>query len=292
MSVTKKKIRKNKYKKTPANKKSRRSGSSIFRISFKLNPIPLLTCAAVSAGLVCLTYLLTLTYSLIIQSSVFGASTLTVTGNSRLTEQTVLRHADMYHGRNIFDINLELTRNKLLTHPWIKKAEVIREMPDTIRIRIVEHTPIAIIDFGKKYLINRDGDIFKQYNAENDVLPLVTGMFPQDFNVAGKKTSRDKSKPLEGLMDMLNTLKGAGSGILSAGVNHIEVDRNVGITLVIGTSVKQVRLGYGDYKNKINRLNEVMEILGRKITLVNIDTIDLININRIVVKPVLLEAQV
>ena len=94
------------------------------------------------------------------QCDYFNAESLNVTGAHRISDRQVVKQAQISGGMNILSVNLETARERLLANPWIAEAEVSRELPDGIRIPITEHQPLAVLDLGRKYLINVKGEIF------------------------------------------------------------------------------------------------------------------------------------
>jgi hypothetical protein len=68
-------------------------------------------------------------------------------------------------------------------------------------------------------------------------------------------------------------------------IKQILVDREIGLTLLTNGTAKTIKLGYDDYPEKIIRLNEVLKYLNEKAHVNSINTIDLHNINRIIIKP-------
>ncbi|MCK7508365.1 MAG: FtsQ-type POTRA domain-containing protein [Desulfobacterales bacterium] len=98
------------------------------------------------------------------QSEHFQARQIQVEGASapgrRARLQTV---AGVRPGINVLSVNLSAARKRLLAHPWIAEAEIQREIPSTLRIRIREHVPAAVVDVGRKFLLNTRGEIFKEW---------------------------------------------------------------------------------------------------------------------------------
>ena len=59
---------------------------------------------------------------------------------------------------NFFSINLEAVRERYEQVPWVRRAEVRRVWPDTLRVGIEEHQPLAVWSDGR--LVNRQGELF------------------------------------------------------------------------------------------------------------------------------------
>ncbi len=263
--------------------------------------------AGLGALFVCalLLFALVLTYSGVTQYRGFAANKVAVFGTKRLTDQDVLAQADVKTGANIFRINLNVVRQRLLAHPWIHSAEVTREIPGSITIRVREHEPQAIVELSKRYLMNTEGDVFKHFSGESDLsplekdegeaegpdqgyhegYPLITGFSPEDIQVAGSPTMKNETNPHKAVMNIIQIAKVPDSSLPLSQIKQILVDREIGLTLLTSGSIRTVKLGYGEYGEKVRRLGEVSKFLKEKARLEEIDTLDLHNLERIVVKP-------
>ena len=252
-----------------------------------------------------LLFVFILIYSGITQYRGFSANKVTVFGTKRLTDPEILAQADVQNGVNIFRINLDVVRQRLLAHPWIHSAEVTREIPGSITIRVREHEPQAIVEMNKRYLMNTEGDVFKHFSGESDLspvstgdgeaegpdqgyhegYPLITGFSPEDIQVAGSPIMKNETNPHKAVMNIIQLAKVPDSSLPLSQIKQILVDREIGLTLLTSGSIRTVKLGYGDYGEKVRRLGEVSKFLKEKARLQEIDTLDLHNLERIVVKP-------
>ena len=130
-----------------------------------------------------------LIHDLIIQSDYFRAKNLIVTGTRRLSADQILEQADIRFRSNILALNLSVSRKRLLAHPWIAEAAVMREIPDKIRISIKEHKPLAVVDLGRKYLISDKSILFKEKETSDPQnLPLIRGLRYSDIKIPREQT--------------------------------------------------------------------------------------------------------
>lgn len=76
---------------------------------------------------------------------------------------------------NFFTVNIDATREAFEALPWVRRAEVRRQWPDRLELRIEEHVPVArwrSVD-DQSRLVNSYGEIF---SGEVDLpLPLFSG---------------------------------------------------------------------------------------------------------------------
>ena len=225
-------------------------------------------------------------HDLITQCDYFQAKAVTVIGAKQLTAGEILEQAQMKEGENILSVNLSLMRRRLLTHPWIAEAEVKRELPDKIVITIRENEPLALIDLGKRFLINEYGEIFKEWETSDPVdLPVICGLDFSDISIPG--TSRGMS--YDAVISILMIGRGNKDMIPNHFIRQIIVDPEVGVTMCAFDDRKTIRMGYHDYPEKFERLQGILFFLGPMEHFEDFDFVDLMEPDRIVVGPVRLE---
>ncbi len=268
-------------------KKTKREFKFIGRIllGFKL-------IAAVAAVAAVSTFFI-LVHDILTQCDYFKISRLTIEGAQRLSEKEIAQQAGVGKGVNILAINLSLVRKRLLAHPWIAEAGVSREIPSGLTIRIKEHTALAVVDVGKKFLINRSGKIFKAWDASDPAdLPVVSGLNVLDLPpVYGQtdpledKIAGERSAPFKAVMKVLRLGRQQGSILPNRSIRQIRVDRQIGLTLVAFDRIKTINLGYDDYDGKYHMLANLFSYLKRQQSVSDFDRIDLNNLNRVVLNP-------
>jgi cell division protein FtsQ len=259
--------------------------------------------AAGLAALMATSCLFILTYDIITQCDYFKANRLEIEGMQRLTAKQIVEVARVKKGMNILSANLSMARKRLLAHPWIAEAEVRREIPSGLYIRVREHKPLAIIDLDRKYIMNEQGRIFKEWaESDPDNLPLVSGLQLADIRVqdrtgfdasphsAGRlnlsSTERPRNLPYEAVMQVLRLGKQARGVLSNRNIKQIRVDREIGITLETFKQMKTIVLGYRNFPLKYGMLENILTYGRHRRGFPDFDRIDLNNVNRIVVNPV------
>jgi cell division protein FtsQ len=274
LSVRKKRFQKNRYKNSPARKGT----------GFKKRFVGCLKLIAGTAMVISMSFMFIFCHDLLTQCDYFKAKDIEVLGHLRLTEHEIVKQAQIYEGENTLSVNLSLTRARLLEHPWIAEAEVRRVLPSKIIVSIKEHTPIAIMDVGRNYLLNSKGQVFKKWEASDarivsSNLAVVKGL---DYSDLGSK-EKPMSDPFGAVMDVLTLWH--DNRIPGMKIKTINVDREIGLTLCLYDQIRTVRLGYDDYPKKYDRLKDVFSHLSRNNNSTGIDSVDLKSLSRIVVKP-------
>jgi len=267
-----KSTRKNYYR----NSAARRRNRIIMRVIFSIKT------ATVGTILLLASFLFIFTYDFITQCDYFKAESLTVTGANRLTDEQVLLQSQITEGINILSVNLSRVRKRLLAHSWIEEAEVSRELPTGISIRIKEQQPLAILDIGRKFIINTHGEVFKEMDASDHCrLPVIGGLEFSDINVRGES----RSVPFNAVMTILALGKKPESVLPCGLIKRIRVDREMGLTIYAFDHIKAIKIGYDDYPNKYEMLKNVLFYLKKNGNFSHLESIDLNNLNRIVVNP-------
>lgn len=268
MLFGKKRTRKNRYKKRS---RSVKPGSGAKR---------LLTVVGGCLAVVAFSALLVVVHALFTQATYYRARQLPVSGNQRLSDAAVLAQAGLAPGVQILDLNLAVVHTRLLAHPWIAQAQVSREIPDTLRVTVREHRPLAVMDMrmGRRYLLNAEGRLFKQWDATDpEDLPVITGLSYRDLPMDEAAGTR----PFQAVLSLL-TETGAWEALA---LSRIEADAETGLTLVVAHSAQQIRMGYGHYPEKLNRLTALKKRLKDGNFMHDFASIDVSDLERIVVAP-------
>src|SRR5690606_171795 len=91
--------------------------------------------------------------------------TLRVVGTLERVDEQQLRAAVLPYAQNgFFAIRLEDARAAVAKLPWVERAEVRRQWPDVVEVRIIEHRPFA--RWGKDRLLSEDGELFPVAGVE------------------------------------------------------------------------------------------------------------------------------
>lgn len=272
-----KRIRKNYYKNSGAGKRNKMLKRFVFGLKLTV----------VGTALVFVSLLFVFSYDFLTQCEYFKAKGLMVIGTHRLTQNQVLKQANITNGVNIFSVNLSKVRRRLLAHSWIEDAEVRRELPSGINIRIKEQKPLAVLDLGRKFIINSHGEVFKEMDkADHCNLPMISGLEFSDINVKGEL----RSIPFDAVMKILGLGQKPESVLPYSLIKKIHVDREMGLTIYAFDHIREIKIGYNNYPDKYAMLKDVLFYLKKNGGFSRLESIDLNNLNRIVVNPAKIES--
>lgn len=263
--------RRNRFKKDEARQRARWRGR--LWIGCKL--------VALAAVLLGISTLFMLGYAAVTQADYFRTEAIEVLGNQRLSTGTVLAQAGIRRGENLLGLNLRMVRQRLMDHPWIATARVTREIPDTLVIRVDEHEPLARIDLGRHFLVNRSGRIFKEVEAgDPSDLPLVTGLAFKDISLGEDALSG----AMRTVLSVLRFSEQSRGGLHYATLVEVHMDEAMGVVLTLADDRPTVRLGFDAFDIKLERFKRITDHLAQDAQQRRCVAVDLNNPDRVVVR--------
>jgi cell division protein FtsQ len=242
-------------------------------------------------------------HDVFVQSEHFQTREIHVEGGRRLSTKVIMAQAGVRPGVNVLSVNLAAARKRLLAHPWIAEAEIQRDIPSTLRIRIREHVAAAVVDIGRKFLLNPQGSLFKEWESSdpND-LPAVAGLAIADLRGVDRSSAAGNlpffesgaavpppffpSRPMDAVLQVLTLGREPGSILPTQELRSIRVDRELGLTLVAYAENRAIRLGYNDYPAKYHLLRDLLAFFRTQPNVADFERIDLTDMNRVIVHPV------
>ncbi len=267
------KSKKNRYK-TDRKRKKERAGLFFVNVSKLVFGLSFLL--ALSAGLI-------FAHDMVTQASYFNAKTIALEGTVQLSREAVLEQAQIDIGKSVLAMNLSLMRKRLLAHPWIVDATVKRQLPDTVEIRIQEQQPLALVDLGTLFLVNGKGEIFKAWSPQDPKdLPVIRGLDFSSIHATGSPAG----EAWESALTALNLVRTSDPELFEHGLHALNADPETGITLCLFGGGKAVRMGYRDFAAKLQGFKRALFQLTAIETISDVDTIDVMETDRIIVTPV------
>ncbi len=178
-----------------------------------------------------------------------------VRGSKRVSEEEIKTLAGISTPLNILTVSPEKMARTIEKNPWIRNASVGREFPDRLIIEITERKAAAILEKGSDlYLVDRDGAVFKKFEAGDGVdVPVFTGFY-RNNNLRGDL--------LKKAFSFLDYLSGSDHFPRIWNVSEIYVD-DVHDFSVVTDNHLFLDLGFEDYERKLKRLRRVMADLAR-----------------------------
>ncbi len=190
----------------------------------------------------------------------FSVSVIDVSGNARRTPDDIATEAGIVKGENVFALDLERARSRLLADPWIRDASIARRLPGMITVQVTEREAAAIVALGDSYLASRDGEIFKRLEAGDPTdLPAVTGLtsdaVAEDRDAAVRSIRRALDLATEYERTPLAT---------RAPLQEVHLADGQALTLFVGKSAIALELGVAPFHQKLEEAARVLAELERR----------------------------
>lgn len=192
-------------------------------------------------------------YRVVGSTTFFKLKTIEVSSVSHMTREEILALAGVAPGRDLARMNLRRMGEQLAGNPWVETVRIHRYFPDRLSIDITEREPIAVINMGFIYYLDKKGTIFKVLNQGDRLdYPVITGFSDEELssNPAGTREA------LKSTCELLGILRETGSFIL-ADVSEIHYDKGYGFTLFTSSGALPVKIGSGDFSAKIERFARI-----------------------------------
>jgi cell division protein FtsQ len=192
-------------------------------------------------------------------SKSFAIEQIEVSGNEQLTDTQVLRAAGLAVGQNVFAVGPELARANLMREPWIEAADVRRRLPGRFSIEVRERHAVALLAAEQLQLVSDEGVIFKTLEANDPSdLPVISGLDP---NLRTQDAQALSSSLLDAVA-LLHAYQDAGLARREP-ISEIHVESDRGLSLYVGSDAMYVRLGKGPFRQKLERMREVLTRLAK-----------------------------
>ncbi len=202
-------------------------------------------------------------------SDLFRIDQVEIVGNTRLSKDQAIALSDIEYGVNTFHLDLNMIGSKIEENPWVEQASVQRIFPRKVLITVAEREPVAIINLGYLYYLDRQGEIFKVLDSRDSLdYPIITGF---DYEKA-QAHDPDYVKKLQTIVSLIDELK-LHTVVNLDQVSEIHQNQEGGLTLFTLNGGVEVRLGWDNFANKISRLERIYSKLKPKFNM--LDYIDL-----------------
>jgi cell division protein FtsQ len=107
----------------------------------------------------------------------FRLKAIHVEGASPMATADIVRMAGVYKDQPLLGMDLEALRKRIETVGWVKEARIVRLLPDTLVVAVVERRQLAVWQHaGRQYVIDDHGQVIPEADARRfTALPLVVG---------------------------------------------------------------------------------------------------------------------
>jgi cell division septal protein FtsQ len=183
----------------------------------------------------------------------FAVVAVEVRGTSRVPPQRILEVSGIVHGTNVWRIDPHHVRARLEALPEIRRADVVRELPNRVSIVVEERRPFTLVHAARLHWLDEDGRLLgEERHAVAPEVPVISGLSEDEL-----ATMRTTPGPrARAAITLIRALLRTGS-TLAGEISEIDMSRPEGPVLYTVDGV-EVRLGTEQWEERLARLEGVL----------------------------------
>lgn len=183
----------------------------------------------------------------------FAVTRVAVRGASRVPVERIVAAAAIAPGSNLWRIDDTAVAARIQALTGIRRAEVVRELPNHVTIVVEERRPFTLVNGGRLHWLDEEGWLLGgESQAVVPSLPVISGLTADE--VATMRT-RPSPKALTAIA-LIRSLLRTGSP-LTTEISEIDMSRRDGPVLYTVDGI-EVRLGMEDWEERLARLEGVL----------------------------------
>jgi cell division protein FtsQ len=199
-----------------------------------------------------------LLYNQIVSLPAFQLRNIEVSGNSRISSAEVEKAIKQNLSGTLMTTSLKTLQEHLQGFVWIKQAQVTRILPDTLRIKVEERKPLALVRFDNEQIpvwVDDEGVILGEYDSalDKELPPLVVG-----FNRETAKADRDENLERIEMYKQLMSAFDGGPKKYSPLIEEIDISNLKDIRILLSEGSVEVDLGDRDFRARLTRALDVL----------------------------------
>jgi cell division protein FtsQ len=190
----------------------------------------------------------------------FAVTEIDVVGHERRTADVIAAESGVTAGANVFSLDLDGARARILADPWISQATLARRLPGTILIQITERKPAALVALRDTYLATAEGEPFKKLEPGDPIdLPLVTGLRQEALDDDREGTMRTIRRAIDLAAEYEH-----GGLARRLPLEEVHVDTDGTFAVVVGRGGLSLVLGGPPFRRKLDQASRVVAELDKR----------------------------
>lgn len=213
--------------------------------------------------------LIIILFALLIFTPLFKVKNIYIKNNMNVSEDEIIKMVNFEKDKNIFILNKNKLLEKLKMNSKIKDAKIIKKLPCTLEINIIERIPkfsYEITDTNNFAIIDENGYIIEiSQNTPNNVISL-TGLTTNSKNLSkGMELNDDDIKSIKGIIKILSYsekfyLDESNTTSIFSQIDKILVENKNKYTLYINSQNKIIHFGESNnFNDKFTYIVAIMK---------------------------------
>ena len=130
--------------------------------------------------------------AVILLTPAFNVNDIAITGNNMVSDEEIIMAGGLSKNVNILDVDIDAAEENIKSLPYIKKAEIKRSFPDTIKIKVTEEVGVA-------YFTTKDGYVI--IASDGKCIDVSSGL-SEDKNSSGQVAQLPKLPVIKGIKNV------------------------------------------------------------------------------------------
>jgi cell division protein FtsQ len=183
----------------------------------------------------------------------FAVVAVEVRGASRVPPERILEVSGIVHGTSLWRVDPAQVRARLEALPEIRRADVVRELPNRVSILVEERRPFTLVHAARLHWLDEDGRLLgEEKNAVATEVPVISGLSEDEL-----ASMRSAPGPrARAAITLIRALLRTGSTLASE-ISEIDMSRSEGPVLYTVDGI-EVRLGTEEWEERLARLEGVL----------------------------------
>jgi cell division septal protein FtsQ len=183
----------------------------------------------------------------------FAVASVEVRGASRVSPEQIVAAAAIPDGTNIFRLGTIDVVGRVEALPEVRRADVVRELPDRVVISVEERRPFTLVHGGRLHWMDEEGRLLgASVPAVASPMPVISGLTADEL--ASMRTA--PGPKARAAIAVIRALLRSGNG-LTAEISEIDMSRREGPVLYTVDGV-EIRLGHEEWEERLARLEGVL----------------------------------
>jgi cell division protein FtsQ len=194
-------------------------------------------------------------YQYLLHSPYIRLEKVVISGVEDTIRRELLELSGLRADMTLLAANLDELKRNMERHPWVRRVEVEKDYPHTIRVKATRERPWAVVSMDTLFYMNRHAELFKEVGISEDMdYPVITGV-PED--------EEKRTEMLRLAAHVLQVLESRGEQWMQDEISEIHLQSSGNISLYFRSLPATVQVGARDIERKIIDLGKIVEHLRR-----------------------------
>lgn len=173
------------------------------------------------------------------RSQLFDIRTVQVVGVEHLTADAIRARAAVPSDATLLRFPARNIERRLLSYAWVSDVQVTRDFPHTLRVRIVERKPAALVDTGKAFwIVDYQGMVLgEQSLEETTTLPIVRDIPGLQLRAGRSSSSQILKNALEVLSGISAQLRQKVRAVSAPSIDETTLLTTDNVEVIVGHAV-------------------------------------------------------